>query len=135
MPSTTQQHPRAPVAGCAHAETPPASTVQRAIAVTAPRVVSSDVMGTPFTRCGGTVDGSLQDARYPQREAWDARLDHAPTLCVHLVRPFHGTDGGREDGAAAVAMRLAGVEGWLLAHDPGSLDLFDVTVAVRDDPV
>src|SRR5690606_14897228 len=77
----------------------------------------------------------LHDARHPQAEARDLRPEDAALDVVHLVRAFHRPDRRRDDGAARVAVRVAGIEHRLLADDAGALDLLDLAVAVGDDPV
>src|SRR5262249_24830939 len=77
----------------------------------------------------------LHDAGDLEREARDASREDAAGLGVHLVHPLHRADGRGEDRAAAVAVRIAGIQHGLLADDARSLNLLDVSVAVGDDPV
>jgi hypothetical protein len=53
----------------------------------------------------------------------------------HLIAPFHLADIGGQGTTRGVLEALTGFENRLLANDSGALDLFDLAIAVGDDPV
>src|SRR5262249_14175172 len=93
--------------------------------------IEGTASGDPF-RVGSRL---LHHAGLAQAEARDRGTEHAAGGPVHLVGAFHRADRSAQNGAARVLMRLTALEDGLLADDAGTLDLFDLAVAVGDDPV
>ena len=105
---------------------------RRYLAVSRTRFFSIDRFEAGARGLLGPVSGPCK-AR--SSELGDACIEAVAVACHHLIRPFHRPERRPERAAGGVLERLARREHRLFADDAVAADLFDVTVAVGDDPV